>query len=425
MGPALPTSLTRLRFGLHSNTSANAGSLPQRLTALTALKQLSIYPWAGSTAKLVPLTTLPALARVSLQVGTAGEGAIELTAGEMGQDLAPVSQAMQVCIRHLKIEQPVSAPPAASFCARGVDALARLNMLTQLHLLGCSAVDAEHTGQAARDAKSREGIVWPVTPQQLAACIRKLPHLCSVTLKDFRLQREGPSNVTVSAAAASSSFSSGGSGVVMATGADMLPVTLALAGLTRLTALRCYNVLIGSAAVGLRGASELCMLELKECHVDDTGLMGMLQGFASSSILTSLDLSRQHWEGSGKEEQGHLISRSPCLSQASLEALHQHLPNMRVLTLSAQPLITLQACRDIVARWPSISYMVASDHTQLTTMKCVDRERWLAHYKPFRGCRAHHNAYGPVTGSDSETGDDEELDALLAAEALAEGTDSE
>jgi hypothetical protein len=101
------------------------------------------------------------------------------------------------------------------------------------------------------------------------------------------------------------------------------------------------------------------------------------------------------------------------------------LPNLRVLTLSAQPQITLQACQDVVARWPSISYMIASDHTQLKSMKFVDQGRWVAHYQPFRGSRAHHNAYGPVTGSDSETGDDEELDLLLAAEALAEATDSD
>jgi hypothetical protein len=376
---------------------------------------------------LLPLAALPALTRISLHAGTAGEGAIELTTGEMAHHFAPVLQVLPVSCRHLRIQQPVSAPHAAPFCLTSASALARL-MLTQLQLLGCSAVDAEHTGQAARDAQSREGIVWPVTPRQLAACIRQLPHLSMVHLKSFRLQREGVGGATggaVADAGASSSTSRGGAGVVMATCADMLPVALALAGLMRLTVLRCCNVLIGSAAAGLRGASQLCILDLKECHVDDAGLLSMLKGFGSSSILTSLDLSRQHWEGSCKgQEQGHLVSRSPCLSEDGLEALRQRLPNLRVLMISAQPRITLQACQDVVARWPSISYMVASDHSQLTEMKCVDRGRWLAHYQPFRGSRAHHNAYGPVTGSDSETGDDDELDALLAAEALAEATDS-
>jgi hypothetical protein len=286
MGSELPASLTCLKFGLYSNTSADADSLPARLTALTALRQLSINPWVGSTAKLLPLAALPALTSVSLHAGTAGERAIEVTTGEMAQLFGPGLQALPLCCRHLKINQPFRVPRVAPFCLSGVSGLARITMLSQLHLLGCSAVEAEHTGQAARDAQSREGIVWRVTPRQLAACIQQLPHLYAVSLKDFRLQWEGAGDdATGAAAGGSSSASSGDAGVVMATGADMLPVTLALAGLTRLTVLRCYNVLIGSAAAGLRGASQLCMLDLKECHVDDVGLKGMLEGFVCVCVL--------------------------------------------------------------------------------------------------------------------------------------------
>jgi hypothetical protein len=431
----LPTTLTRLSFGVNGS-SCPGDALPERLIALSALQQLSLIPWTGSTAKMMPLTALSALTQISLQTiaepdpehEPLDEPDVELSAGALAQEFAPVLQALRVCCTHVSVNQEAGSgvPRAASLCMTGVNALARLTMLTQLQLLGCSAVDGEHTGMAARDAQIREGIVWPVTPQQLATCLRQLPQLATVTLKSFRLRRQ---EATAAAAAAGASSTSGAGdgapGIAVAAGADMLPVAEALAGLPCLTTLLCYNILLGAAAQGLRAASKLRELHLRECHVDDKGLGAMLQGFGSSGTLKTPDVSRQLGQGVTEEYQGHVFSRSPCLGEACLDAVVQHLPHLSLLTLTAQPLISLRACHAAIARAPALATIHASDPAYLPAMKNIYEREYVTPYKVFRGSRERHHAYGPVTGSDTESGDEEQLqqyqEDLAEAAAWADG----
>jgi len=375
--------------------------------------------WAGSATQLLPLTALPALTQLSLQPDTdADEGprAVQVAAWAMGEELAPVLRELPVSCTALSVEQAV-VQARNGLSHAGIDALSRLTMLTRLHLLGCSAVDGEHTGMAARDARAREGAVWAITPQQLGDCLRQLQGLVSVQMKDVRLQWHrnaagvggsssagggnragaGSSGGGGSSAGGGSSVGAGSSAVgpvVVASGVDMLPVVEALAGLPRLTELRCYNVLIGPAASGLKGASNLCALELNECHVNDEGLLGMLRGFASSSRLKVLQVGRQAWRGGYTEYQGHVWSSSPALTQDSLDAIRENLHHLKVLKVKAQPNITPKQCHALIAQMPSLHYIIVSYPGSLDVFRQVRPRGYEDAYKVLRGTQDHHHAYG-------------------------------
>jgi len=249
----LPVTLTHLSFSPNSCSSRG-------LTTLTNLKQLSLMHWAGSTTKLLPLTALPALTQISLQADTdpeepEGPRAVKVPAGAMGEELAPVLRALPVSFTALSVEHAVGRV-RNGLSQAGIDTLSRLTMLTRLHLLGCSAVDGEHTGMAAQDARAREGAVWAVTPQQLGDCLRQLQGLVRVQMKNVRLQwhcnaagvaggsSAGGGNSTGAGGGSSAGAGSSAVGpVVVAGGVDMLPVVEALAGLPRLPGppITCHN----------------------------------------------------------------------------------------------------------------------------------------------------------------------------------------
>lgn len=427
----LPVTLTHLSFSFDSYSS-----LPDRLTALTNLKQLSLMHWAGSATKLLPLTALPALTQLSLQAdrdpeeGPRALPSVKVAAWAMGEELAPVLRALPVGFKALNVEQTVERVRNGMSQA-GIDALSRLTMLTRLHLLGCSAVDGEHTGMAAQDARAREGVVWAVTPQQLGDCLRQLHGLVRVQMKNVRLQwhrnaagagagsSAGGGNSAGACSSAGASSSAVGP-VVVAGGFDMLPVVAALAGLPRLTALRCYNILIGPTASGLKGASKLRTLELNECHVSDEGLVGMLQGFASSSSLKSLGVGRQAWRGVTAEFHGHVWSSSPVLTQHSLDAIGENLLHLEFLDLKAQPNITPKQCHALIAQMPSLHNIIVSYPWMLDAFRQVWRGGSEDAYKVLRGSQDHHNAYGPVTGSDTESEDEQILQNMAEAEMMAQ-----
>lgn len=183
----------------------------------------------------------------------------------------------------------------------------------------------------------------------------------------------------------------------------------ALAGLPRLHSLCCYNVMFGAAAAGLKGASKLCVLELKECHVGDAGLCAVLDGFGSSSSLTWLDLSRQYWEGVCEYYHGHVSSSSPAATQVGLNALRDCLPILEQLLLTAQPNVALEWCdKPLEQRKRSLGCVLVSHPGVLQAMTRVYRGKCTHPCKPFRGARQHHSADGLVTWSESEENDDDD-----------------
>jgi len=186
------------------------------------------------------------------------------------------------------------------------------------------------------------------------------------------------------------------------------------------TELCCYNLLIGPAALGLKGASKLHTLELNECHVNDEGLVGMLQGFASSSRLTSFGVGRQAWQGISEEYHGHVWSSSPTLTQDSLDAIRDNLPHLKWLDVTAQPNITPKQCHALIAQMPSLQDIIVSYQGMLEAFRQVGRGGYEDAYKLLRCSKDHHHAYGPVTGSDPESEDEQILLDMAQGEMMAQ-----